>query len=361
VNIRHVLMTADAVGGVWRYAMELGAGLVSRGIRVTVAAMGPLPSDAQCREAEHRRIGLVSRGYRLEWMTDPWDDVARAGEWLLSVEQLASPDAVHVNGYCHAALPWRTPPLVVAHSCVGSWWRAVKSEPAPAEWDHYRKEVTRGLAAAGLVIAPTTAMLRALEIEYGPRSNATVIPNAVGPSRAADSAMRKEMAILTAGRVWDEGKNIRALCSIADQTPWPVWVAGDAGGEWGERNLGGAEYLGRLTSEALDERYARASIYALPARYEPFGLSILEAARAGCALVLGDIPSLRENWNGAALFVPPDDGRALQQTLMRLIDGSTLREDLAERARRRGEQFSIDRMVDAYLEAYSALHNRISA
>ncbi len=33
----------------------------------------------------------------------------------------------------------------------------------------------------------------------------------------------------------------------------------------------------------------------LPARYEPFGLSVLEAALSGCALVLGDIPSLRES------------------------------------------------------------------
>ena len=50
----------------------------------------------------------------------------------------------------------------------------------------------------------------------------------------------------------------------------------------------------------------RAAIYALPARYEPFGLSILEAALSGCALVIGDIPSLREIWADAALFVPSD-------------------------------------------------------
>ncbi len=39
--------------------------------------------------------------------------------------------------------------------------------------------------------------------------------------------------------------------------------------------------------------------------YEPFGLSVLEAALSGCALVLGDIPSLRENWDGAADFAEP--------------------------------------------------------
>jgi glycogen synthase len=56
--------------------------------------------------------------------------------------------------------------------------------------------------------------------------------------------------------------------------------------------------------------YARASIYALPARYEPFGLSALEAALSGCALILGDIPSLREVWLEAAPYVSPDDESA---------------------------------------------------
>ena len=63
--------------------------------------------------------------------------------------------------------------------------------------------------------------------------------------------------------------------------------------------------LGRLSAGELADWYARAAIYALPARYEPFGLSALEAALSGCALVLGDIPSLREIWGDAALFVPP--------------------------------------------------------
>ena len=60
---------------------------------------------------------------------------------------------------------------------------------------------------------------------------------------------------------------------------------------------------------------ARAAIYALPAHYEPFGLSILEAAMSGCALVLGDIPSLREIWGDAAVFVHPDNRDAVARCL----------------------------------------------
>src|SRR5688572_5143650 len=119
---RHVMMTADAVGGVWRYSIDLGAALAGRGVRTTVAVMGPAPDEAQRREADRAGVTIVDRPYRLEWMDEPWDDVEHAGRWLLSLERALQPDVVHLNGYCHAALPWYAPVLVVAHSCVGSWW-----------------------------------------------------------------------------------------------------------------------------------------------------------------------------------------------------------------------------------------------
>ena len=56
---------------------------------------------------------------------------------------------------------------------------------------------------------------------------------------------------------------------------------------------------------------ARQPIFVSTALYEPFGLAVLEAAQAGCALVLSDIPTFRELWDGAARFVPARDDGAL--------------------------------------------------
>jgi glycosyltransferase involved in cell wall biosynthesis len=106
---------------------------------------------------------------------------------------------------------------------------------------------------------------------------------------------------------------------------------------------------------------AEASIYALPARYEPFGLSVLEAALSGCALVLGDIPSLREIWGPAALYVPPDDHAALRTALRRLIDDPAERTGLGAAARSRGLHFSTPRMTEAYLAAYAMLQPAFAA
>jgi glycosyltransferase involved in cell wall biosynthesis len=112
-------------------------------------------------------------------------------------------------------------------------------------------------------------------------------------------------------------------------------------------------HLGRLTSHEVRTWCARASIYALPARYEPFGLSVLEAAAAGCALVLGDIRSLRENWTGAAVFVQPDDSRALAHAIADLIADAARRSELGRFAKMRARQFTVARMTGAYMDAYA--------
>jgi glycogen(starch) synthase len=82
---------------------------------------------------------------------------------------------------------------------------------------------------------------------------------------------------------------------------------------------------------------------------------VLEAALSGCSLVLGDIPSLRGLWDGAALFVPPNDPAALKTALRHLMARPAWREELGHAARARGLEFTPERMASGYLSAYSEL------
>ena len=352
---RRILMSADAVGGVFTYALRLGVLLTSRGIEVHLATMGPRPNDDQRRAVRQAGMVLHESDYRLEWMEAPWQDVDQASDWLLGLERAIEPDIVHLNGYCHADLPWRVPVVVVAHSCVLSWWRAVHGEKAPREWDEYRRRVRRGLDAASLVMAPTRAMLRCLEREYGALPRAVVVPHGEPAQDSTDTRHRSDF-ILSAGRLWDEAKNVAALVAVAERVPFPVVVAGadQLDGNKGTP-IQGIRHLGVLTPVALRHWMSRAAIYALPARYEPFGLSVLEAAHAGCALVLGDIESLRELWEGAALFVPPNDHDALAEELTLLCRNRFLRQRLARRALARARTFRPSDMVEAYLREYAGL------
>jgi glycogen synthase len=351
---RRLLMTTDTIGGVWSYALHLAEGLGRSGWSVALATMGaPLHEGQRAAAARVAGLSIYESDYRLEWMDEPWEDLARAGIWLHQLETALAPELVHLNSYVHAALPWRVPTVVVGHSCVLSWWQAVRGG-APGGSDAYRSGVARGLRHADVVVAPSQTMLEALRRHYGAFGAGRVIYN--GCDRARFMPLDKEPLVLTAGRLWDEGKNVAALGRVAPDLPWPIYAAGAERHPAGGRIASGPlRLLGCLDTAALAAWYGRASIYALPARYEPFGLSVLEAALSGCALVLGDIPSLREIWGGAALFVPPDDDDALRAALLRLIDDDRLRAQIATHARHHARGFTTSRMLAGYLGLYDEL------
>jgi glycogen synthase len=348
---KRVLMTADAVGGVWSYALELAAGLCATGTKVTLAVMGPRPStEALQGAARVPGLDLREGGYRLEWMDDPWEDVDAAGAWLMGLARETEADLVHLNGFAHAALPFEVPVLVVAHSCVLTWWRAVERCDAPARFDEYRRRVRQGVDAAGLVVAPTAAMLAAFVAAHGPVPEGRVIANGRNP--AAFRPARKDDLVLSAGRLRDRAKNLWALGQAARGLPWPVYVAGDPPAPGAD---GALWTLGRLPTDELAGWMARAAVYAHPARYEPFGLGPLEAALSGAALVLGNVPSLREVWGSAAAFADPDDADELHRVLAHLCRDRIARERLAARATERARTFTAERMCAAYRAAYAEL------
>jgi glycogen(starch) synthase len=338
-----LLMTGDALGGVWTYTLELARSLRTHGIDTALAVMGGRLSTQQRREA--RRAGIVdlfANDVGLEWMRERWGELEEAGEWLLDVRTTVEPDLVHLNGYVHATLPWETPVVVVAHSCVYSWFEAVRGRRPPLEWEPYHAAVRRGLETADVVVAPTRAMLRALERQYAFRTPRVVIHNA----RAPVAARTKEPFVLAAGRAWDEAKNLAALERVSRRLPWDVRIVGPGSDR------------GPVDRIALDDLFGRASIYCAPARYEPFGLGALEAAHAGCALVLGHIESQREVWGAAAAYVDTDDDAALAAQLLELIEDERARNELARRAHVRARRYTPTAMAGQYAAVYAALCER---
>src|SRR5262249_5380250 len=108
--VRTVLMTADTIGGVFTYSVELARGLSRLGVRVLLATMGRRLSAAQLRAlVAIETVEVFESSFKLEWMSNPWSDVQAAGEWLLTLAEEYNPDLIHLNGYAHAALPWRAP------------------------------------------------------------------------------------------------------------------------------------------------------------------------------------------------------------------------------------------------------------
>jgi glycosyltransferase involved in cell wall biosynthesis len=351
-----VLMTADTVGGVFTYVLTLASELTRRGAIIHLATMGTgLRPPQRCDAREIPRLVLHESTFKPEWSAHPWDDVARAGEWLLALERDLLPDLIQLNGYCHGAAGFRAPVVVVGHSCLLSWWQAVVGEPAPPSFDRYLVEVSRGLARADALVTPTAAMMRCLERDYGALPARFVIPHGV-PSEGARLLPKRDRSVLAAGRIWDRAKNIEALARVAPRLSGRVRVAGcDSLPDGSRRSLPNVEVLGWIDGCTLAKAMEDAAIFAHPARYEPFGLAPVEAALRGCALVLGDIESLREVWGDAAVYVDPDDDDALAAALEGYARDEALRSEHAARALARASMFTPARMADGMAAVYARL------
>ncbi|HET7898497.1 MAG TPA: glycosyltransferase family 4 protein, partial [Flavisolibacter sp.] len=155
------------------------------------------------------------------------------------------------------------------------------------------------------------------------------------------------------GRIWDEAKNTALLIEVAPSIQAPVCIAGDNRFEQNKVAVtGNINFLGKLSTTEVAEQLAIASVYVLPAKYEPFGLSALEAALSGCALVLGDIPSLREVWEDAALYCNTDDAQSLAQTVNELLANESMRTEYSQKAKQKTQQYTTEAMADNYWQLY---------
>lgn len=353
-----VLMTADAVGGVWQYSLDLISQLSREPCEFLLAVLGPPPCDEQRRCAKSiSGLILAEGGHALEWMPGAWADVDASGKWLLDLQDSFHADIIHLNGFSHAVLPWGKPVTVVAHSCVRSWWRAVHGcDPGP-EWDEYSRRVGSGLTVCNRVIAPSRCMAKYIQAEYGTaRRKISVIHNFA--QSKPDLHAAKSPFILAAGRIWDSAKNLELLNRIAPQLDWEVCVAGSTRGpNSSSTSLENVAALGALPRSELLASMESAAIFAHPAFYEPFGLSVLEAAQAGCCLVLSDIPSLRELWSHAAVFLDPRNPAAWISELNHLARDKNRREQLAARARANAKCYCAQSTVSQYAALYRSLIN----
>lgn len=163
-------------------------------------------------------------------------------------------------------------------------------------------------------------------------------------------------AVLAAGRMWDPVKNGALIDRIAALIAPRLLTAGALSGPNGETiDFAHAVALGHVPAPELAALLARRPIFLSPATFEPFGLAVLEAAGAGCALVLSDIPTFRELWDGAALFADPQDAEGFADAIARLEASPDLRGALGAAARARAERLTPDACMRGMAAIYTGL------
>lgn len=349
MSMLRLLLVTDAVGGVWVYSIELARALSFLGVDTVLAVVGPSPSAEQRHEASDFRV--LDTRLPLEWLDTDATALAHAGSELARLADEQGVDVVQMSSaalLAHAR--FSRPCVAVQHSCVASWWAAVKGTHLPADFEWRRALVQRGLQRAAAVVAPSIAFAAETTRIYG--ASAAAVHNGRTPLFSREIPQGE--FVFTAGRLWDEGKNITTLDRAAAEAGVPFQAAGPVAGPNDTHvHLRHIEPLGVLGAARLGALYAARPIYASAALYEPFGLAVLEAAQAGCALVLSDIPTHREMWSGAAIFVPPSDANAFASGIRDLMTDPEEREQLGRLAAARAAHYTPDRMARGMAAIYA--------
>jgi glycosyltransferase involved in cell wall biosynthesis len=351
-----ILITADAVGGVWQYSLDLARGLARLGHETVLALMGPAATTEQSKSAAQiPGLRLIDTGLDLDWLAEDEAALVRAAEAIADLAAEAEADVVHLNAPALVALAdFGRPVIAVQHSCVATWWEAVQGTELPEDFQWRTDLVARGLQAARVVVTPTAAFGAAVKRRYRLKKAPRTVHNGRSPLAVPSGAPHD--FVFTAGRLWDEGKNLGMLDAAAGRIGVPVRAAGPLAGPNGAQVIfDHIHCLGTLDEEELGRWLSARPVFVSAAFYEPFGLAVLEAASAGCPLILSDIPTFRELWNEVAIFVDPRDADGFARAIGDLVGDDFERAVLGRAAKERAERYTPDAMAAQMASLYRGL------
>jgi len=255
--------------------------------------------------------------------------------------------------------------VVVAHGDLVTWWKAVHGrEPKDSAWLRwYRQTLARGLLGASAVVAPSEWMLNTVRSCYSACARETVIHHGRNPI-FFNPYVAKEDSVLAVGRLLDPAKQVNLLtqqthtvpvCIVGDESVEPSRAPLRADVKFSDGNAG-ISLKGPQSEAELRLLYSRAALYAGTYRYDPSGITILEAALSRCALILNDIPSLREIWGPAAVYFRTNESESLAEAVRILSRDPQLRRNFANRAFQRAREcFNAHRMTDNYIQLYRSV------
>lgn len=110
--------------------------------------------------------------------------------------------------------------------------------------------------------------------------------------------------------------------------------------------------LGRVSTDDLNGLYHLATALVFPSEYESWSIPVMEAMACGCPVACSNVTSLPEELGDAGLLFAPDDIPAMTDAMLRLARDRQLRQVLAERGRRRVEDFGPRHFLRTLAAAY---------
>jgi glycosyltransferase involved in cell wall biosynthesis len=132
------------------------------------------------------------------------------------------------------------------------------------------------------------------------------------------------------------------------------WYQGEAA-ELKARSLGlngRVKFLGYVPRSELPALFSGATAFVYPSLLEGFGLPILESMACGTPVITSNNSSMKEIAHDAAILINPADVREMTESLVRLAEDRSLREDLSRRGLNRAAEFSWAKTAQLTLNVY---------
>lgn len=190
-----------------------------------------------------------------------------------------------------------------------------------------------------------------------------VIPNGVDTARFVAARTSPEpgagVEIVFLGRIDEPRKGLNILLDAVAQLDRPARVTVIGGGH--ERVVPGVEFVGRVSDAEKAAILGRADIYVAPnTGGESFGIVLVEAMAAGCAVVASDLEAFAAVCDAAAaqpagLLFPVGDSAALAAALRVLIDDPATRTALAAAGMQRAQRYDWAAVADEVMAVYEAV------
>lgn len=113
-----------------------------------------------------------------------------------------------------------------------------------------------------------------------------------------------------------------------------------------EKTKSHIHFTGHLSLEDLAQVMASASVFTFVPYFEGFGIPLVEAMRCGTPILAGNLTSLPEVAEDAALYCDPMDVDDITSKLQEICSNETLRKELSQKGLKRSKQFSWDRSAE---------------
>lgn len=98
-------------------------------------------------------------------------------------------------------------------------------------------------------------------------------------------------------------------------------------------------------------------IYVQSSHWEGFGIAALEAMAAGTPVIASDVPGLSQVVEGGGILFPKGDHISLANSIEDICVSKEKYEDIASKCKIKSKEFSIEEMVNQYIQVYSELIN----